>query len=98
MVDRELYLPVSWTDDRDRCRAASIPDEVAFATKPRQMQTMIERAVAAGVPFGWFTADEAYGQNPGLRAWLEEQDIAYVMATRCDDEVASGLYTTTRVG
>ena len=59
-----------------------------FATKPQQARAMIERAVAAGVPFAWFTADEAYGQNPGLRAWLEEQDIAYVMATRCDDEVA----------
>lgn len=97
LVDRELYLPVSWTNDRDRCRAAAIPDEVEFATKPQQARTMLERAVAAGVPFAWFTADEAYGQNPGLRGWLEEQDIAYVMATRCDDEVASGLHTTTRV-
>jgi SRSO17 transposase len=97
LIDRELYLPVSWTEDRDRCRAAAIPDEVGFATKPQQMPMMIERAVAAGVPFAWFTADEAYGQNPGLRAWLEEQDIAYVMATRCDEQVASGLATTTRV-
>ena len=97
LIDRELYLPRSWTDDRDRCRDAAVPDEVEFATKPEQARTMIERAVAAGVPFGWFTADEAYGQNPGLRRWLEEQDIAYVMATRCDDEVPAGLRTTTRV-
>jgi SRSO17 transposase len=97
LIDRELYLPVSWTSDRDRCRAVAIPDEVEFATKPRQARMMLERAIAAGVPFAWFTADEAYGQNPGLRGWLEERDIAYVMATRCDDEVASGLHTTTRV-
>jgi SRSO17 transposase len=45
------------------------------------------------VPFAWFTADEAFGQNPGLRRWLEEQDIAYVMATRNDDEVPAGLHT-----
>ena len=70
---------------------------VEFATKPLQARTMLERAIAAGVPFSWFTADEAYGQNPGLRTWLEEQDVSYVMATRCDDEVASGLFTTTRV-
>ena len=57
----------------------------------------LQRAIDGGVPFAWFTADEAYGQNPGLRGWLQEQDIAYVMATRCDDEVASGLHTTTRV-
>jgi SRSO17 transposase len=97
LIDRELYLPKSWTEDRDRCRAAAVPDEVQFATKPQQARVMLQRAVAAGVPFAWFTADEAYGQNPGLRTWLEEQDIAYVMATRCDDEVASGLFTTTRV-
>ena len=57
----------------------------------------MRRRIAAGVPFAWFTADEAYGQNPALRAWLEEQDAAYVMATRRDDEVASGLFTSTRV-
>jgi SRSO17 transposase len=88
LIDRELYLPASWTDDRDRCRAAYIPDEVSFATKPQQAKAMLERAITAGVPFRWFTADEADGQNPGLRAWLQEQDIWYVMATRCDDPVA----------
>jgi len=97
LIDRELYLPKSWTDDRDRCRAAAIPEEVGFATKPQQAQAMVERAIEARVPFSWFTADEAYGQNPGLRGWLEDQDIAYVMATRCDDEVPSGLRTTLRV-
>ncbi|GAA1579077.1 IS701 family transposase [Dactylosporangium maewongense] len=97
LIDRELYLPKAWTSDRDRCRKAKVPDEVEFATKPQQAQTMLQRAVAAGVPFAWFTADEAYGQNPGLRTWCEQQDIAYVMATRCDDEVPSGLRTTTRV-
>jgi SRSO17 transposase len=96
-VDRpELYVPVSWTNDRPRCRAAAIPDEVEFATKPQQARQMLERAIAAGVPFRWFAADEAYGQNPGLRVWLEQEDVPYVMATRCDDEVASGLFTTTR--
>ncbi|WP_147333600.1 IS701 family transposase [Micromonospora craniellae] len=90
-------LPKSWTGDRDRCRAAAIPEEVEFATKPQQAQAMVERAIEAWVPFSWFTADEAYGQNPGLRGWLEDQDIAYVMATRCDDGVPSGLHTTLRV-
>jgi SRSO17 transposase len=97
LIDRELYVPVSWTADRDRCRRVQIPDEVEFATKPAQARAMLERAIGAGVPFAWFTADEAYGQNPGLRGWLETSDIAYVMATRCDDEVVSGLHTTTRV-
>jgi SRSO17 transposase len=97
LIDRELYLPKSWTDDRGRCRAAAVPDEVAFATKPEQARMMLARALDAGVLFGWFTADEAYGQNPGLRQWLEQVDVSYVMATRKDQQVASGLFTTSRV-
>jgi SRSO17 transposase len=90
LIDRELYVPDSWFADRDRCRAAAIGDEVEFATKPAQARAMVERAMAAGVPFCWFTADEAYGQNPGLRDWLEDQDVFYVMATRCDQQVVAG--------
>jgi SRSO17 transposase len=92
LIDRELYLPEKWTADRDRCRAAGIGDEVAFATKPALAQGMVERAVKAGVPFAWVTADEVYGQNPGLRDWLEGQQIGYVMAVPCSEliTVAAG--------
>jgi SRSO17 transposase len=72
LIDRELYLPQSWAEDPGRRLAAGIPEEVEFATKPRQAQAMISRAIAAGVPFAWFTADEAYGQAKYLQAWLEE--------------------------
>ena len=85
LIDRELYLPASWAGDPERRRAAGIPDEVGFVTKPRQAQAMIARAAAAGVPFAWFTADEIYGQAKYLQAWLEDQDIWYVMAIRRSD-------------
>src|SRR5512132_44123 len=85
LIDRELYLPQSWTVDRDRCRAAGIPDRVEFTTKPRQAMAMIASAIGAGVPFRWFTADEAYGQAKYLRVWLEDQDVFHVVATGCND-------------
>ena len=85
LIDRELYLPESWTADRNRCRAAGIPDEMEFATKPRQAMAMLARAFDAGVPFGWVTADEAYGQVKYLRVWLEEHDAAYVLSTKVND-------------
>jgi SRSO17 transposase len=85
LIDRELYLPQSWAEDRDRCRAAGIPEQVEFTTKPRQAQAMISRAIQAGVPFAWVTADETYGQAKYLQAWLEDQDVSYVMAIRCSD-------------
>src|ERR671917_2986206 len=71
LIDRELYLPKSWTEDRDRCAEAGIGEDVEFATKPKLAQRMLERLLTqhgwAAMP--WFTADEAYGDNPG-RHWL----------------------------
>jgi SRSO17 transposase len=87
LIDRELYLPEKWTGDRDRCRAAGIGDDVGFATKPKLAEKMIARARDAGIPFAWVAGGEVYGGNPGLRGWLEEQGIAYVMATACSDTV-----------
>ena len=86
LIDRELYLPTSWTEDRDRCAGAGIGADVEFATKPKLAQRMLQRLLAkhgrAAMP--WFTADEAYGDNPGLRDWLDEQELNYVMAVSCD--------------
>lgn len=85
LIDRELYLPKSWTGDRDRCAAARIPDEVEFATKPEQGLAMLARAHDAGQLTGWVTADEAYGQNRGFRDWLAAREVPFVLATRSDD-------------
>jgi SRSO17 transposase len=89
LIDRELYLPKSWTDDRDRARAAGIGDEVGFATKPEQARRMLTRALDAGVPAGWLTADEIYGQDKRLRVWCEQHGLPYVLATRSNDTVAT---------
>lgn len=81
LVDRELYIPEkSWFGDPDRCAEAGIPASLTFATRPAQVIAMIKRAVAAGLRFSWFTADEEFGQNPGLREYLEDAGTAYVMA------------------
>src|SRR3954452_15764171 len=61
LIDRALYLPKAWTDDPARLAAAHVPPGTAFATKPRLALAMIERAIAAGVPFTWVAADSVYG-------------------------------------
>jgi SRSO17 transposase len=81
LVDRELYIPEkSWFGNRQRCAEAGILEDVTFATRPQQVRDMIGRVRTAGLPFAWFTADEEFGQNPGLREYLETEGIAYVMA------------------
>jgi hypothetical protein len=64
VVDRELYLPQSWTDDPDRLRAAGVPDQVGFATEPALAKAMLGRALDAGVPAAWVTSTRSTAPTP----------------------------------
>jgi SRSO17 transposase len=90
VIDRELYLPKSWTCDPARLRAAGVPEQVGFATKPELATAMVCRALEAGVPAAWVTGDEVYGANPRLRAELEARGVGYVLAVACDHPVRAG--------
>jgi len=79
-IDRELYLPKAWIEDRERCAAAGIGPDVDFQTKPELALAMLSRALDAGVPAGWIAGDEVYGQHSGLRLALEERGMPYVLA------------------
>jgi SRSO17 transposase len=91
LIDRELYLPTSWTEDPQRCAAAGIPEGTGFATKPQLGVAMLARAWRAGLltSEAWTTADEAYGQNPTFRKWLADHEVPFVLATRNDDVLTS---------
>jgi hypothetical protein len=84
LIDRELCLPRSWTGDEGRLAAAKVPEGTPLRTKPQLLRLMIERAVAAGIPFRWVRADEACGGNGPLRAFLEEQEVSYVLTVSRD--------------
>ena len=79
-IDRRLYIPRSWTQDPDRCRAAGIPNHMGFATKPALATEMITQALDAGVTASWGTGDEVYGGDPHLSAELERRQVGYVLA------------------
>ncbi|GAA2281402.1 hypothetical protein GCM10010430_79320 [Kitasatospora cystarginea] len=74
-----------------------MPDDVPFATKNEHFRWMLQRAIDAGVPFAWVTADEAYGQVKHLRVWLEQRGIGYVLATRVNDTVITTRWREVRV-
>lgn len=91
LIDRAFYLPKAWTDDRVRCRAAGVPEEVAFATKPRLARELIARAVdGAGLPCAWVVADSVYGADGSLRLWLEERQQSYVLAVTSQYRIFDG--------
>ncbi len=80
LVDRELYLPKSWTEDQERCHAAKIPDGRGFATKGQLAAHIVLRALASSLPITWVTADSAYGQEDRFRRLLEQSGVGYVLA------------------
>lgn len=83
-INRRLYLPESWITGLARRAAAHIPEQVAFATKPALVITMLEEELAAGTPFGYLAADSGYGRDPALRAFCPHNTISYVMAVPVD--------------
>ena len=83
LIDRELYLPHDWWYDLERTRQAGVPDELpSERTKGKMARDMINRAVAAGIPFTWVAGDAACCNDRWLRQWLAQQGIAHVLAVK----------------
>jgi len=78
-IDRALYLPPAWADDKDRRLEAGVPQQAGFATKVELARQSLERAFDAGVPARWVVADSFYGRSHRLRRWLEQQGHAYAL-------------------
>jgi SRSO17 transposase len=97
-IDRALYLPRSWTSDPARCRAAGVPPDTVFATKPALARAMIGRALDAGTPAAWAAADEVYGQDPALRAELARRGLGYVLAVAKTAPVTTAIGTRPAAG
>lgn len=87
-IDRALYLPKSWTGDPARLAAAHVPEAVAFATKPALAVQMIQRALAAEVPFSWVAADAVYGVGDVEQA-LRRACKGYVLGVKSDHHFGS---------
>ena len=87
-VDRALYLPKSWITDPVRLAAAHVPEGTAFATKPALAVEMIERAIAASMPFAWVAADAVYGVGEIEQA-LRRAGKGYVLGVKSDHRFGS---------
>jgi SRSO17 transposase len=87
LMDRELHIPKTWMDDPERCRAAGIPQEREFATKPQIARSLLTRLVEAGVAARWVAADEAYGRDHRFRRGIEQLGLGSVLAAPKSQQV-----------
>lgn len=90
LIDRDLYVPKVWIDDQARRGEAGIPEGLEFATKPMQATVMLARALDAGIPASWVTADEAYGHDSKFRRFLASRRIGYVVAIPRSQPIHNG--------
>ena len=87
LLDRELYLPRHWLEDRARCEKAGIPDTIAFQTKCELARAMMERVLQAQIPVAWVVADTVYGNNLDLRTWLEDHQYWFALAVASTEQI-----------
>jgi SRSO17 transposase len=78
LVDGELFLPESWSDDRERCREAGIPDTMVYRPKTEIALELYDRAVANGIHFDWMTFDEWYGAKPQFLRAFDERKQTFI--------------------
>jgi len=86
-ADFDVYMPRRWADDLPRRRAAGIPDDLAFATKPDLAIGQVQRLRAAGLALMWAAFDEVYGRSGKLREACRGAGLAYVAIIPCDWQI-----------
>jgi SRSO17 transposase len=79
MLDTELFLPEIWSNDRQRCRKAGIPDDVVYRPKHRIALELLDRSDRNGVYLEWITAEIWYSEKPDFLAGLEQRHHRYVV-------------------
>ena len=88
LLDRELYLPQVWVDDRERrhggrgARGCCLPDQGEAGATDAGAGSGI-----GNVPFGWATGDEVYGSDRNLRRWLERAGVPHVLAIKRSEKL-----------
>ena len=78
LLDGDLFLPESWSEDRQGCQAAGIPDDVVYRPKTEIALELYDRACANGLKFDWLTFDEWYGSKPPYLRALDDRQQKFI--------------------
>ena len=87
-IDFRLYLPKSWTSDKNRCLAAGVPEEkIVFKRKHDLALEMIMHARSLGLYFNWVGCDGLYGQDPDFLRSLNDMGEVFLADVHKDQRV-----------
>ena len=98
LVESELFLPESWSNDRSRCQRADIPDDMVHRPKTDIALELYDRARANGLAFSWLTFDEGYGKSVAFLDALRNREQRFVaeVPVTCTGWIESPRVTTRR--
>lgn len=75
----QLYLPEQWANDAGRRAAASVPEEVVFATKTQIALQQLRALLAQGAPRHCVLAHAGHGVDTAFRRALDEMGLPHVV-------------------
>ena len=89
IIDTRLYLLKCWTDDKQRCKKAGIPNngKVEFKTKGELALEIIDQATEIGLNYGWTSMDGGYGDEPWLLRAINGRGIMFTADVHCVQRV-----------
>ena len=81
-VAYRLYLPEKWTEDKDRCKRAGVPEEISFQTKPEIALDQLRTLILSDLPRGVVLADAGYGNETGFREGVRSLKLVYALGVQ----------------
>ncbi len=88
LIACRLYLPKVWTNDRKRCKAAGVPDDIKFKTKSQLALDIIRHARSTGIRYAWVGVDGGYGKEPLFLQALEDDGEQFVADAHKDQSIS----------
>lgn len=81
-ADERVYWPLQVEPFTPKQHFPNGMSDPAYRTKPQIALTLVQQAVADGIPFRAVVADSFYGENETFRTGLVQLGVAYVLALR----------------
>ncbi len=95
LIDQDLFLPEAWDQNRERCRAAGIPDDVGYRPKWEIALEQHDRATKNGIEFEWLIFDEGYGGKPEFLRQLDARGQLFIGEVPCSFRAWTKIPRTT---